>query len=219
MRRRTLPRKVAAQAERIDNEIYTLSIFNLFMFTSPFLSHKFPCHLLHVARRRILTLHCLVHTSSFRVRCFKQDIPKQYHFPSIYKAYDKSRRLVLFKGTRCVIGAVLSINEKQYIAAASHIFHKKDTESHMQVNGEEGIVRKFLEDFDVALIELSSNCAQKSPLLAVLPSWKMPCSSMSGKHPLPGLFAPAYRFFPCFSPAPTCCSPGTAAHLSSRKKK
>lgn len=71
----------------------------------------------------------------------------------------KSGGSFLFKGQRCVIGAVLSLNEKHYIAAASHIFHKADTESRVQVNGKEGIVRKFLEDFDVALIELPSNCA------------------------------------------------------------
>ncbi len=65
----------------------------------------------------------------------------------------------MFRGNRCVIGAILSIKERHYIAAASHIFHKTDIGNRVQVNGKEGIVRKFLEDFDVALIELPSNCA------------------------------------------------------------
>jgi hypothetical protein len=70
----------------------------------------------------------------------------------------KSGGSFLFKGIRCVIGAVISIKGKQYIVAASHIFQKADAEARVEVEGGDGIVRKFLEDYDVALIELSSNC-------------------------------------------------------------
>lgn len=65
----------------------------------------------------------------------------------------------LFKGFRCVIGAILSINEKHYMAAASHIFLGTDIESRVEVDNAEGIVRTFLKDYDVALIELPSGCA------------------------------------------------------------
>jgi hypothetical protein len=58
-------------------------------------------------------------------------------------------------GYRCVIGAVLSIRGRQYIAAASHIFHKAGT--CVEVEGMKGIVRRFIEDYDVALIELPPN--------------------------------------------------------------
>lgn len=64
----------------------------------------------------------------------------------------KSGGYFLFKGTRCVIGAVILIKERHYIVSASHIFH--GTGSRVQVDGMEGIVSRFLEDFDIALIEL-----------------------------------------------------------------
>ncbi len=70
----------------------------------------------------------------------------------------KSGGLFLFKGYRCVIGAVIPINGTPYIAAASHIFHKAGLGSRVQADGIEGTVKRFLEDFDVALIELPSNC-------------------------------------------------------------
>ena len=66
----------------------------------------------------------------------------------------KSGDSFLYKGTRYVIGAILSIDGRYYIAAAAHIFH--ETGNNVQVNGTEGIVKRFLDDFDVALIELTS---------------------------------------------------------------
>ncbi len=71
----------------------------------------------------------------------------------------KSGSSFFFKGMRCVIGAVISIRGQQYMAAASHIFLKADAGARVEVEGYKGIIRKFLEDFDVALIELPSNCA------------------------------------------------------------
>ncbi len=70
----------------------------------------------------------------------------------------KSGGLFLFKGYRCVIGAVIPINGTPYIAAASHIFHKAGIGSRVKADGVEGTVRRFLEDFDVALIELPTGC-------------------------------------------------------------
>jgi hypothetical protein len=60
----------------------------------------------------------------------------------------------LFKKTRYVIGAVLLIRGMYYLAVASHIFQKADTGVHVQVESSDGIVKRFLEDFDIALIEL-----------------------------------------------------------------
>ncbi len=70
----------------------------------------------------------------------------------------KSGGTFLFKNYRCVIGAVIPIKDRRYIAAASHIFSKADMGSSVQVESAEGIVRKFMEDYDVALIELPSGC-------------------------------------------------------------
>ncbi len=68
----------------------------------------------------------------------------------------KSGGSFIFKGSRCAIGAVILIMEKPYIATASHIFQK--TGLRVQVESGEGIVRKFVDDFDIALIELPKNC-------------------------------------------------------------
>jgi hypothetical protein len=70
----------------------------------------------------------------------------------------KSGGLFLFKGNRCVIGAVISINGTPYIATASHIFHEAGIGSRVQADGIEGAVKSFLENFDVALIELPTGC-------------------------------------------------------------
>ncbi|VVB93620.1 Uncharacterised protein [uncultured archaeon] len=70
----------------------------------------------------------------------------------------KSGGTFLYKGYRCVIGAVIPIENSTYIAAASHIFYKAGVGSRVQFEGAEGIVRKFLDDYDVALIELPSGC-------------------------------------------------------------
>ncbi len=69
----------------------------------------------------------------------------------------KSGGSFLFNGIRCVIGAVMLLKGRQYIACASHIFH--GTGGRVQVEGAEGIVSRFLEDFDIALIELPPDCA------------------------------------------------------------
>ncbi len=68
----------------------------------------------------------------------------------------KSGSMFLYKGYRCVIGAVIPIKERLYAAAASHLFQKAG--SRVKVENAEGIVRKFLADYDVALIELPSGC-------------------------------------------------------------
>jgi len=68
----------------------------------------------------------------------------------------KSGDSFFYKGTRYVIGTILSIGGRHYIAAAAHIFH--ETGNSVQVNGTEGIVKRFLDDFDIALIELNSGC-------------------------------------------------------------
>ncbi len=77
----------------------------------------------------------------------------------------KSGGLFLFKGYRCVIGAVIPINGTPYIAAASHIFHKAGIGSRVKADGVEGTVRRFLEDFDVALIELPTGCKAEMTIL------------------------------------------------------
>jgi hypothetical protein len=74
----------------------------------------------------------------------------------------KSGGTFLYKGYRCVIGAVITIKDRRYIAAASHIFSKADMKSRIQVEGTEGIIRKFMEDYDVALIELHSGCKDEA---------------------------------------------------------
>ncbi len=68
----------------------------------------------------------------------------------------KSGGSFFFRETRYTIGAILSINGRPYIAAAAHIFQK--TGNRVQVNGREGIVKRFLDGFDVVLIELPSGC-------------------------------------------------------------
>jgi hypothetical protein len=70
----------------------------------------------------------------------------------------KSGGSFFLKGKRYVIGAVISIRERHYIACASHIFHGTVVGSHVQVDGVEGIVRKSLEGFDIALIKLPPGC-------------------------------------------------------------
>jgi hypothetical protein len=71
----------------------------------------------------------------------------------------KSGGSFFFKGMRCVVGAVVLINGKRYGAVASHIFHGTGVGSRVQVDGVEGIVSRFLKDFDIALIELPPGCA------------------------------------------------------------
>ncbi len=68
----------------------------------------------------------------------------------------KSGGSFTFKKNRCVIGAVLYFREKNYIATASHIFEK--TGCSVQVSGAKGIVKKFVDGFDIALIELPQDC-------------------------------------------------------------
>jgi hypothetical protein len=68
----------------------------------------------------------------------------------------KSGGSFFFGETRCTIGAILSIKGRPYMAAAAHIFHKPGNK--VRIDGRECIVKRFLEDFDVALIELHSGC-------------------------------------------------------------
>jgi len=70
----------------------------------------------------------------------------------------KSGGSFYFKGRCFVIGAILSIKEKHYIAAASHIFEKADVGCRIKTDGTEGTVRELLMDFDIALIELEPGC-------------------------------------------------------------
>ncbi len=69
----------------------------------------------------------------------------------------KSGETFLHGGYRCVVGAVLSIRKRHYLATASHIFHK--TGIFVDVEGMKGIVKRFIEDYDAALIELPGDCA------------------------------------------------------------
>lgn len=68
----------------------------------------------------------------------------------------KSGGSFFYKGKRCVIGAVISLKGLHYIVATSHIFH--GTEYHVEVDGMEAAVKIFVKDFDLALIELPSDC-------------------------------------------------------------
>ncbi len=66
----------------------------------------------------------------------------------------KSGGYFSIKGANCVIGAIVSINEKQYIATASHIFEGDKIGTVVQVGSFQGTVKKFLPGFDIVLIEL-----------------------------------------------------------------
>lgn len=70
----------------------------------------------------------------------------------------KSGGSFLFKGIRYVIGAVLAIKGKYYMASASHIFYGSGIGSRILVDGVGGTVKMFLQDFDVALVELDLGC-------------------------------------------------------------
>ncbi len=72
----------------------------------------------------------------------------------------KSGGSFFFKGIRCVIGAVILIKGRRYVACASHIFYGKGAGNRVQFNGgTEGTVSRFLEGFDIALIELPHDCS------------------------------------------------------------
>ncbi len=71
----------------------------------------------------------------------------------------KSGGSFFYKGTRFVIGAIVSVKGRLHIVASAHIFHKKDVGVRVQVEGAEGILRGFMEDYDVAIIELLPGCA------------------------------------------------------------
>ena len=77
----------------------------------------------------------------------------------------KSGGSFFHKGARCVIGAVIKIKGCLYIAAAAHIFHKKDVGVRVHVEGAEGILKGFIQDYDVALIELQPGCAAEVSVL------------------------------------------------------
>ena len=68
----------------------------------------------------------------------------------------KSGGSFFYKGKRCVIGAVISLKGSPYIVAASHIFHGAG--NYVEVDGLEAAVKTVVKDFDLALIELPSDC-------------------------------------------------------------
>jgi hypothetical protein len=68
----------------------------------------------------------------------------------------KSGGSFFYKGKRCIIGAVISLEGLPYIVAASHIFHGAG--DHVKVDGMDVSVKSILKDFDLALIELPPDC-------------------------------------------------------------
>ena len=66
----------------------------------------------------------------------------------------------LFRGRNYVIGAVFVLKGRRYIAASSHIF--QEAGSRVKAGGVEGIVKRFLEDYDIALIELPPDCISEA---------------------------------------------------------
>lgn len=115
----------------------------------------------------------------------------------------KSGGSFLFKGIRRVIGAIVSIKGRPYIATASHIFHAGRIGSRVQVEGTEGVVTRFLEDFDVALIELPPSClaeitelgsaAEMEDALLVNEQHNIPCRVTRSGASL------HFLLFPCFN--------------------
>ena len=69
----------------------------------------------------------------------------------------KSGGYFFYKGMRCIIGAVISFKGSYYIVAASHIF--SGTGNRVTVDGSELVVKSIFKDFDLALIELTTDCA------------------------------------------------------------
>ncbi len=115
----------------------------------------------------------------------------------------KSGSLFLFKGYRCVIGAVIPINGTPYIATASHIFYKTGPGGRVQADGVEGTVKRFLEDFDVALIELPIDCKVEITMLGSAIVMEEACL-MNETHNIPcrvirtGMSLLSLQF-PCFN--------------------
>ncbi len=68
----------------------------------------------------------------------------------------KSGGYFFYKGMRCIIGAVISFKGSHYIVAASHIFRGKG--DRVAVDGRELVVKSTFKDFDLALIELPTDC-------------------------------------------------------------
>ena len=61
---------------------------------------------------------------------------------------------------RCIIGAVISFKGSHCIVTASHIF--RGTGNRVTVDGRELVVKSILKDFDLALIELPTDCIFKA---------------------------------------------------------
>ena len=57
---------------------------------------------------------------------------------------------------RCIIRAVILFKGSHYIVAASHIFRGKG--DRVAVDGRELVVKSIFKDFDLALIELPTDC-------------------------------------------------------------
>ncbi len=68
----------------------------------------------------------------------------------------KSGGYFFYKDMRCIIGAVISFKGSHYIVTASHIF--RGTGEFVKVNGRKLVVKTIFRDFDLALIELPTDC-------------------------------------------------------------
>ncbi|KKG17263.1 hypothetical protein EO98_08715 [Methanosarcina sp. 2.H.T.1A.6] len=69
----------------------------------------------------------------------------------------KSGGSFFYKGERCTIGAVISLNGLPYMVTVSHIFRRGEGD-HLTVDGIKLTVTSILKDFDLALIELPPTC-------------------------------------------------------------
>lgn len=68
----------------------------------------------------------------------------------------KSGGYFYYKGKNCIIGAVIQLKGLHYIVAASHIF--KGIGDNLEVNGLQVAVTTVIKDFNLALVELPSDC-------------------------------------------------------------
>jgi hypothetical protein len=68
----------------------------------------------------------------------------------------KSGGYFFYKSMRCTIGAVISFRGSHYIVASYHIF--RGTGDCVIVDGKELVVKSIFKDFDLALIELPTDC-------------------------------------------------------------
>lgn len=69
----------------------------------------------------------------------------------------KAGGFFFYKGMRCIIGAVITPRGLPCIVAASHIF-RGGVGDRITVDGRELAVKKMYKEYDLALIELPSDC-------------------------------------------------------------